>query len=69
MNSFLTRGSVRSPDEAGAGALFDLGAHRADLLIFLMNSKPKRVIGIVKRLVTPRGIYDFRRFILDHDRV
>lgn len=41
------------PAEAGAGALFDLGAHRADLLIFLMNSKPKRVVGIVKRLVTP----------------
>ena len=42
-----------APNEAGAGALFDLGAHRADLLIFLMNSKPKRVFGIVKRLVTP----------------
>ena len=41
------------PAEAGAGALFDLGAHRADLLMFLMNSKPKRVVGIVKRLVTP----------------
>lgn len=41
------------PTEAGAGALFDLGAHRADLLVFLMNSKPKRVIGIIKRLVTP----------------
>ncbi len=41
------------PDEAGAGALFDLGAHRADLLMYLMGSKPKRVMGIVKRLVTP----------------
>jgi len=41
------------PEEAGAGALFDLGAHRADLLVFLMNSMPKRVVGIVKRLVTP----------------
>ncbi len=41
------------PAEAGAGALFDLGAHRADLLVYLMNSKPKRVVGIVKRLVTP----------------
>jgi predicted dehydrogenase len=42
-----------TPNEAGAGALFDLGAHRADLLVYLMNSIPKRVIGIVKRLVTP----------------
>jgi len=42
-----------NPFEAGAGALFDLGAHRADLLVFLMNSMPKRVIGLVKRLATP----------------
>lgn len=42
-----------TPAEAGAGALFDLGAHRADLLVFLMGSKPKRVMGLVKRLVTP----------------
>jgi len=41
------------PFEAGAGALFDLGAHRADLLMFLMDAMPKRVIGIIKRLVTP----------------
>ena len=42
-----------TPSEAAAGALFDLGAHRADLLTFLMGSMPKRVVGIVKRLVTP----------------
>lgn len=42
-----------NPKEAGAGALFDLGAHRADLLCYLMGSKPKRVIGIVKRQCTP----------------
>ncbi|MEA4852931.1 MAG: Gfo/Idh/MocA family oxidoreductase [Christensenella sp.] len=41
------------PFEAGAGALFDLGAHRTDLLCYLMGSRPKRVMGIVKRLVTP----------------
>lgn len=34
--------------EAGAGALFDLGAHRADLLMYLMGSRPKRVMGIIK---------------------
>lgn len=42
-----------NPFEAGAGALFDLGAHRADLLVFLMGSMPKRVIGIIKRQCTP----------------
>ncbi len=42
-----------APSEAAAGALFDLGAHRADLLTYLMGSMPKRVVGIVKRLVTP----------------
>ncbi|MPM11151.1 scyllo-inositol 2-dehydrogenase (NAD(+)) [bioreactor metagenome] len=41
------------PFEAGAGALFDLGAHRTDLLIYLMNAMPKRVVGMIKRLVTP----------------
>jgi predicted dehydrogenase len=42
-----------SPELAGAGALFDLGAHRADLLMYLMGSRPKRVIGIIKQLGTP----------------
>ena len=41
------------PHQAGAGALFDLGSHRVDLLMYLMGSTPKRVCGIVKRLVTP----------------
>lgn len=41
---------------AGAGALFDLGAHRCDLLIYLMGSLPKRVCGIVKNFtVTPEN--------------
>ena len=43
------------PEMAGAGALFDLGAHRADLLMFLMGSRPKRVVGIIKRLGTPEA--------------
>lgn len=38
--------------DAGAGALFDLGAHRADLLMYLMGSKPKRVMGIIKAFGT-----------------
>lgn len=41
------------PKMAGAGALFDLGSHRVDLLMHLMGSTPKRVCGIVKRLGTP----------------
>lgn len=40
---------------AGAGAIFDLGAHRVDLLLWLMGSKPKRMTGIVKRIGTPEA--------------
>ena len=42
------------PKLAAAGALFDLGSHRVDLLMHLMGSTPKRVCGIVKRLATPK---------------
>ena len=38
---------------AGAGALFDLGSHMTDLLIWLMGSKPKRVCGTAKNLTQP----------------
>ena len=38
---------------AGAGALFDLGSHMTDLLIWLMGSKPKRVCGTAKNLTRP----------------
>ncbi len=37
----------------GTGALFDLGSHMADLLIWLMGKKPKRVCGIAKNLTRP----------------
>ncbi|HDN74048.1 MAG TPA: Gfo/Idh/MocA family oxidoreductase [Archaeoglobus sp.] len=40
-------------ETAGGGAIFDLGAHRIDLLMWMMGSKPKRVVGIAKRLATP----------------
>lgn len=43
------------PAQAVAGALFDLGSHRVDLLMFLMGVRPRRAIGIVKRLVTPES--------------
>jgi len=43
----------QTPELAGAGAVFDLGAHRIDLLIWLMGSKPKRVCGFAKRVATP----------------
>jgi len=45
-----------SRQQAGAGALFDLGAHRIDLLIYLMGALPKRVMGLVKNFTpTPEN--------------
>jgi predicted dehydrogenase len=41
------------PEEAGGGALFDVGAHRIDLLMWLMGSEVKRVVGVAKRTVHP----------------
>lgn len=41
------------PEQAGAGALFDLGSHMTDLLIWLMGKKPKRVCGTAKNLTRP----------------
>ena len=41
------------PEEAGAGAIFDLGSHKVDLLRWFMGSEVKRVVGIAKRSVTP----------------
>jgi len=40
-------------DLAAAGALFDLGSHMTDLLIWLMGRKPKRVCGTAKNLTRP----------------
>lgn len=44
------------PKLAGAGALFDLGAHKVDLLTWFLNSLPKRVFGVAKRLATPENV-------------
>ena len=44
-----------NPKEAGAGALFDLGSHKVDLLMWFLGSKPKKVVGIAKRLATPES--------------
>jgi len=41
------------PEMAGAGALFDLGSHMTDLLIWLMGRKPTRVCGTAKNLTRP----------------
>jgi len=41
------------PKLAGAGALFDLGSHMADLLLWFMGKKPKRVCGVAKNLTRP----------------
>ena len=44
------------PKQAGAGSLFDLGSHKVDLLMWFLNSKPKRVCGIAKRLATDKTV-------------
>ena len=38
---------------AGAGALFDLGSHMSDLLLWFMGKRPIRVCGIAKNLTRP----------------
>jgi len=40
--------------EAGAGAIFDLGSHKVDLLRWLMGSEVKRVVGVVNRIARPK---------------
>jgi predicted dehydrogenase len=49
--------------EAGAGALFDLGSHKADLLSWFMDSRPRRVVGLVKNLVQEKFFGSFQRFL------
>lgn len=41
------------PKLAGAGALFDLGGHMTDLLLWFMGKKPVRVCGTATRVATP----------------
>jgi len=41
------------PEQAGAGALFDLGSHMVDLLLWFMGRNVKRVCGIAKNLTRP----------------
>jgi predicted dehydrogenase len=43
------------PKLAGAGALFDLGSHMADLLLWFMGKRPKRVCGVATSVATPRS--------------
>lgn len=40
---------------AGAGALFDLGSHMADLLLWFMGKEAKRVCGIAKNITRPKN--------------
>jgi len=42
-----------SPTEAGGGAIYDVGAHRIDLINYLMGSEITRVVGVAKRTATP----------------
>jgi len=41
------------PELAAAGALFDLGSHMVDLLLWFMGKEVKRVCGIAKNTATP----------------
>jgi predicted dehydrogenase len=41
------------PKLAAAGALFDLGSHMVDLLLWFMGKEVKRVCGIAKNVATP----------------
>lgn len=41
------------PEQAVAGTLFDQGSHRADLISFLVGSRPRRVMGIAKNVASP----------------
>ena len=45
----------QDPKLAGAGALFDLGSHMVDLLLWLMGKEPKRVCGIAKNITRPKN--------------
>ncbi|HAJ94869.1 MAG TPA: gfo/Idh/MocA family oxidoreductase [Actinobacteria bacterium] len=42
------------PKLAGAGALFDLGSHMVDLLLWFIGKEPKRVCGIAKNITRPK---------------
>jgi len=44
----------QDPKLAGAGALFDLGSHMVDLLLWFMGKEVKRVCGIAKNLTRPK---------------
>lgn len=40
-------------DLSVAGTIFDQGSHRVDLLLYLMNQRPTRVVGIAENVATP----------------
>lgn len=42
-----------NPAETGAGTLFDQGSHRADLLNFLADSTPRRLVATVDNVASP----------------
>jgi predicted dehydrogenase len=41
------------PSEAVAGTLFDQGSHRIDLISWLVDSRPRRVVGVAKNVASP----------------
>ena len=44
----------QDPKLAGAGALFDLGSHMVDLLLWFMGKEVRRVCGIAKNITRPK---------------
>lgn len=58
------------PEIAGGAAIADTGAHAIDLLIWLLGSPVKRVVGIAKRVVTPKSYSkcdDIAMILMEHE--
>lgn len=58
------------PEIAGGAAIADTGAHAIDLLIWLLGSPVKRVVGIATRAVTPESYSkcdDIAMILMEHE--
>lgn len=58
------------PEIAGGAAIADTGAHAIDLLIWLLGSPVKRVVGVAKRSVTPENYSrcdDIALILMEHE--
>jgi len=58
------------PEIAGGAAIADTGAHAIDLLVWLLGSPVKRVVGIAKRALTPESYSkcdDIAMILMEHE--